>query len=56
MPLGSIPTAYLVLRKVHGIDITNTGTGNMGAMNSFEITNSKVIGILVLLIDALKGL
>ena len=54
--LGSIPTAYLVLRKVHGIDITNTGTGNMGAMNSFEITNSKVIGILVLLIDALKGL
>jgi glycerol-3-phosphate acyltransferase PlsY len=54
--LGSIPTAYLVLRKAKGIDITNTGTGNMGAMNSYEVTNSKMIGILVLLIDALKGL
>jgi len=54
--LGSIPTAYLIVRKAKGIDITNTGTGNVGAMNSFEITNSKIIGLLVLLIDALKGL
>jgi glycerol-3-phosphate acyltransferase PlsY len=54
--LGSIPTAYLVVRKTKGIDITNTGTGNVGAMNSFEITDSKIIGLLVLLIDALKGL
>ncbi|MGD1006806.1 MAG: glycerol-3-phosphate acyltransferase [Ignavibacteriaceae bacterium] len=54
--LGSIPTAYLIVRKAEGIDITSTGTGNMGAMNSFEITDSKVIGFLVLLIDALKGL
>lgn len=54
--LGSIPTGYLVLRKAKGIDITKTGTGNVGAMNSFEITNSKIIGLLVLLIDALKGL
>jgi glycerol-3-phosphate acyltransferase PlsY len=54
--LGSIPTAYLIVRKTKGIDITNTGTGNVGAMNSFEITDSKVIGFLVLLIDALKGL
>lgn len=54
--LGSIPTAYLIVRKAKGIDITGTGTGNVGAMNSFEITDSKVIGLLVLLIDALKGL
>jgi len=54
--LGSIPTAYLIVRKTKGIDITSTGTGNVGAMNSFEITNSKIIGFLVLLIDALKGL
>ncbi|HKJ80542.1 MAG TPA: glycerol-3-phosphate acyltransferase, partial [Ignavibacteriaceae bacterium] len=30
--------------------------GNAGAMNSFEITNSKVVGLVVLIIDALKGL
>jgi glycerol-3-phosphate acyltransferase PlsY len=52
---GSIPTAYLILKRKKGIDITNTGSGNVGAMNSFEITNSKKIGLLVLIIDFLKG-
>ena len=54
--LGSFPTAYIVLRKTHSIDIRETGSGNVGAMNSFEISKSKIIGILVFLIDALKGL
>jgi glycerol-3-phosphate acyltransferase PlsY len=54
--LGSFPTAYLLLKKTKGIDITDTGTGNVGAMNSYEITGSKITGIVVLLIDALKGL
>lgn len=53
---GSIPTAFLVLKKSNGIDITNTGSGNVGAMNSYEVTNSKFIGILVFLIDFIKGL
>ncbi len=53
--LGSIPTAYLVLMKSRGIDITETGSGNVGAMNSFEVTNSKLTGVIVLIIDALKG-
>jgi len=54
--LGSFPTAYIVLRKTHSIDIRETGSGNVGAMNSFEISKSKIIGILVFLVDALKGL
>jgi acyl phosphate:glycerol-3-phosphate acyltransferase len=54
--LGSLPTAYIVMKKTHNVDITETGSGNVGAMNSFEISNSKIIGILVFLIDALKGL
>ena len=54
--LGSLPTAYIILKKVRGIDITSTGTGNVGAMNSFEITNSRIIGLFVFIIDALKGL
>lgn len=53
---GSIPTAYLLLKKAKGIDITNAGTGNVGAMNSYEVTNSKSIGIIVLIIDFLKGM
>ena len=53
---GSIPTAYLLLKKVKGIDITTSGTGNVGAMNSYEVTNSKLFGLIVLLVDFLKGL
>lgn len=52
---GSIPTAYLLLKKTKGIDITKTGSGNVGAMNSYEITNSKISGIIVLIVDAFKG-
>lgn len=53
---GSIPTAYILLKKTKGIDITNSGTGNVGAMNSYEVTNSKSIGIVVLIVDFLKGM
>ncbi|MFO7447179.1 MAG: glycerol-3-phosphate acyltransferase [Ignavibacteriaceae bacterium] len=54
--LGSIPAAYLVMKKSAGIDISSAGSGNVGAMNSYEVSNSKIIGMLVLLLDALKGL
>lgn len=53
--IGSIPTAFLLLRKTHGLDITTNGSGNVGAMNSYEVTNSKRIGVAVFLLDALKG-
>jgi acyl phosphate:glycerol-3-phosphate acyltransferase len=54
--LGSFPTAFIFLKKTKGIDITKEGSGNVGAMNSFEITNSKAIGIIVFFIDFLKGI
>ena len=53
--LGSIPTAYLLLKKTHGLDIRDNGSGNVGAMNSYEVTNSKKIGLIVFLFDAFKG-
>jgi glycerol-3-phosphate acyltransferase PlsY len=53
--LGSFPSAYIFLKKTKGIDVTKEGTGNVGAMNSFEITNSKLIGFIVFLFDFLKG-
>ena len=53
--LGSIPTAYLLLKKVKGIDITKEGSQNVGAMNSYEVTDSKLLGLVVFIIDAAKG-
>lgn len=52
--LGSIPTAYLLM-KSKGVDITSAGSGNVGAMNSFEVSGSKLIGLTVFSIDFTKG-
>jgi len=52
--LGSIPTGFLVAR-VKGIDIRKVGSGNIGATNALRVLG-KPAGILVLLVDALKGL
>jgi len=54
--LGSIPTAYLLVKKARGIDITKKGSGNVGAYNSLDVTRSKWIVLSVLIIDFLKGL
>ncbi|HKI70239.1 MAG TPA: glycerol-3-phosphate 1-O-acyltransferase PlsY [Verrucomicrobiae bacterium] len=51
--LGSIPTGF-VAGKARGIDIRTVGSGNMGATNVFR-TLGKQAGIIVLLVDALKG-
>lgn len=53
--LGSIPTAYLAGRLVKGIDIRKYGSGNVGATNAIRVLG-KVPGIIVLVVDALKGI
>lgn len=53
--IGSIPTAFLVVRWKSNVDIRSSGSGNVGAMNSFQVTRSKIVGGLVLLLDLLKG-
>jgi glycerol-3-phosphate acyltransferase PlsY len=53
--LGSIPTAYLLFKKKHNEDITTKGTGNVGAHNIYEVTNSKMLGVIVMVIDIAKG-
>jgi len=53
---GSFPTAYIFLKKFKQIDITENGSGNVGAMNSFRLSKSKSIGLIVLIIDFIKGL
>lgn len=54
--LGSIPTAYLILKWKKGIDITKNGSGNVGTMNSFKVSRSKKLATIVLIVDILKGL
>ena len=48
--IGSIPTAYIFGRFLKGIDIRNSGSGNVGATNAFRVLG-KTVGIAVLLID-----
>jgi len=53
--LGSFPTAYILVKKTSGVDITSEGSGNVGAYNSLKVSKSRIIGLSVLLIDFLKG-
>lgn len=54
--LGSIPTAYLFVRWKSNLDIRKAGSGNVGTLNSYEVTRSKAVGVAVLLLDILKGI
>lgn len=54
--IGSVPTAYILLKLLHKKDITKEGSGNVGAMNSYDVSGSKKTGALVFIIDFLKGL
>jgi acyl phosphate:glycerol-3-phosphate acyltransferase len=51
--LGSIPFGYLLVRVFRGEDVRRTGSGNIGATNVAR--KSPLLGVLTLLLDALKG-
>lgn len=53
--IGSLPTAYILVKLKHGKNISEEGSGNIGAMNTYDVTKSKSDGIIVLLVDLLKG-
>jgi glycerol-3-phosphate acyltransferase PlsY len=52
--LGSIPFALLVARRVGGVDLRATGSGNVGAANVLRTTN-KSTAAMVLMLDVGKG-
>jgi glycerol-3-phosphate acyltransferase PlsY len=52
--LGSIPAAYILVRRVRGLDIRGVGSRNVGALNTFQQVGLWG-GLLVLLFDAGKG-
>jgi glycerol-3-phosphate acyltransferase PlsY len=51
--LGSIPFGYLLVRIFRGEDVRLSGSGNIGATNVSR--KSPVLGVMTLLLDALKG-
>jgi glycerol-3-phosphate acyltransferase PlsY len=53
--LGAIPFALLIVKLFAKKDVRREGSGNVGAMNSYDITGKKWLGVLVMLLDLLKG-
>ena len=54
--IGSIPTAFLVVKQTSSVDIRTVGSGNVGGRNALEVTGKKWVGIFVTVIDLLKGI
>lgn len=52
--LGSLPTAYLLVRAAIGEDVRTKGSGNVGATNALRAAGWKV-GAAVTLLDVGKG-
>ncbi len=53
--IGSFPSSFLMVKIKFGKDITKIGSGNSGALNTLETTNSKATAVIVLLLDVIKG-
>ncbi len=52
--LGSLPTAYLLVRLMTGDDVRSKGSGNVGGTNALRTAGWRV-GVAVTLIDMAKG-
>lgn len=53
--IGSFPAAYILVKKHSNKDLTKEGSKNVGTLNSFVVSKSKIIAISVLILDLLKG-
>jgi glycerol-3-phosphate acyltransferase PlsY len=53
--VGSLPTAYLLVKRKVDLDIRTEGTGSVGGLNSYRVTRSKAVGLTVLIVDMVKG-
>jgi glycerol-3-phosphate acyltransferase PlsY len=53
--IGSIPFAYLLVQWETKTDIRNQGSRNVGTLNSYVVTKSKLVALEVLVLDLSKG-
>jgi len=54
--IGSLPSAYIVVRLSRGTDLRTVESGSVGALNAFRATGAGWIGVVVLLLDIGKGI
>ncbi len=52
--LGSIPFGLIVARRLAGVDVRRTGSGNIGATNVTRAAGRK-LGLVTLVLDVAKG-
>jgi glycerol-3-phosphate acyltransferase PlsY len=52
--IGGIPTGYLMVRAVKGVDIREHGSGMIGATNVLRVLGTRWF-VLTMFLDALKG-
>lgn len=52
---GSIPTGYLITKKLYRIDIRTKGSGNIGSTNVKRVAGTK-ISIITQIVDISKGM
>jgi glycerol-3-phosphate acyltransferase PlsY len=59
--ISGIPFGYILAKKFAGVDIQNSGSGNIGATNVLRVVKekdpalAKKLGIATLFLDAIKG-
>jgi glycerol-3-phosphate acyltransferase PlsY len=51
---GCVPFAYILVKRLRGMDIRTQGSGNVGATNASRVLGRKW-GLVVLALDTLKG-
>jgi len=53
--IGSLPSAFVVVRFSRGTDLRAVESGSVGALNAFRATGAGWIGVVVLILDIGKG-
>jgi len=53
--LGSVPVAWILVRLRTQRDVSAAGSGNVGALNALRVSRSPWVGIVVVLLDGIKG-
>ncbi len=53
--IGTVPFSLIFSKILANKNPGKEGSGNYGAMNSYEVTGRKTIGLLVFICDVLKG-
>lgn len=53
--IGSFPTAFILGRLFFKKDVRKQGSSNVGTLNFLRVTQSKILAIIVLILDVFKG-